>query len=153
MPRAGGSATRDRPADDGSEVSLSGLKGQNVVLYFYPKDNTPGCTTEAQNFRDANEALAAAGAVVLGVSRDSVKSHANFVAKQALNFRLLSDPEGDVISKYGSWGPKKFMGREFDGILRTTVLIDRDGKIAKVYPKVSVKTHAEEVLADLEGLD
>ncbi len=140
------------PAHDGTEVALKDLKGKTVVLYFYPKDSTPGCTVEACGFRDLYDELQDMGAVVLGVSRDSLKRHQNFATKQSLNFPLLSDPEGKVISAYGSWGPKKFMGREFDGILRTTVIIDAEGKIAKVYPKVATKTHAATVLADLKEL-
>ncbi len=140
------------PADDGTEVSLAALRGKTVVLYFYPKDSTPGCTVEAVNFRDLKPELDALNVVVLGVSRDSLKRHSNFVKKQKLNFHLLSDPDGDVISAYGSWGPKKFMGREFDGILRTTVIIDAEGQVQKVYPKVRTKTHGAEVLADLQAM-
>lgn len=137
-------------ADDGSTVRLKDLRGKHVVLYFYPKDDTPGCTVEACGFRDANKALQKKGAVVLGVSRDTVEKHQKFKAKYSLSFPLLSDPEGDVISAYGSFGPKQFMGRKFNGILRTTVIIGPDGVITKVYPKVATKTHAAEVLADLE---
>ena len=142
----------DLESDGGGKVSLESLRGKNVVLYFYPRDDTPGCTVEACGFRDASDELKAKGAVVLGVSRDTVAKHDKFKSKFNLNFPLLSDPDGEVISAYGSWGKKKFMGREFDGILRTTVLIDKDGKIAKVYPKVSPKTHATEVLRDLEAM-
>jgi peroxiredoxin Q/BCP len=140
------------PADDGSMVSLSSLKGKKVVLYFYPKDDTPGCTTEACGFRDIHSKITKRGAVVIGVSKDSVKKHDGFKKKYKLPFTLLSDPDGEVIAAYGSWGAKKFMGRDFDGILRTTVLIDEEGKIAKIYPKVSVKEHAGEVLRDLEAM-
>jgi peroxiredoxin Q/BCP len=136
-------------ADDGSEISLADLRGKTVVLYFYPKDDTPGCTIEACAFRDAYKALQKKGAVILGVSRDSVEKHQKFKAKYELPFALLSDPAGDVISAYGSWGPKQFMGRKFDGILRTTFLIDAQGAIQKVYPKVSPKTHADEILKEL----
>ncbi|MCK6547272.1 thioredoxin-dependent thiol peroxidase [Myxococcota bacterium] len=139
-------------ADDGSEVSLASLEGKNVVLYFYPKDSTPGCTIEACGFRDAYAEIEAKGAVVLGVSRDSLGSHAKFKAAQKLPFPLLSDPSGEMIASYGSYGEKTFMGRKSMGILRTTVLIDRTGKIAKIYPKVSVKEHAAQVLADLATL-
>lgn len=137
------------PADDGSTVTLADLRGKNVVLYFYPKDDTPGCTKEACGFRDAAADLAAHNAVVLGVSRDTVAAHARFRAKYGLSFSLLSDPSAEVIAAYGSWGPKKFMGRAFDGILRTTVLIDADGKVKKVYPKVSPETHAQQIVEDL----
>ncbi len=140
------------PADDGSEVSLSSLQGKKVVLYFYPKDDTPGCTTEACGFRDLHQEFEKRGAVVLGVSKDSVKKHDSFKKKYDLPFKLLSDESAEVISAYGSWGQKKFMGRTFDGILRTTVLIDPEGKIAKVYPKVAVAEHPDEVLKDLEAM-
>jgi thioredoxin-dependent peroxiredoxin len=113
---------------------------------------TPGCTVEACAFRDAHAEIEKMDAVVLGVSRDSVKTHARFRDKERLPFRLLSDPEGKVISAYGSFGEKSFMGRKFMGILRTTVLIDRSGKVRKVYPKVSPKQHASEVIADLASL-
>lgn len=139
-------------ADDGSELSLSALKGKNVVLYFYPRDATPGCTVEACGFRDAHRAFEKKNAVVIGVSTDSVASHAKFRAKEKLPFRLLSDPEAEVISAYGSYGEKVFMGRKSIGTLRTTVLIDRKGKVRKVYPKVSPKEHAAQVLADLDAL-
>lgn len=140
------------PADDGSEVSLAELRGSKVVLYFYPKDNTPGCTVEAQGFRDLHDELAELGAVVLGVSRDSVRTHAGFRDKHELPFRLLSDPSAETIAAYGSWGEKKFMGRTSIGILRTTVIIDEEGTIAKIYPKVATKTHAAQVREDLEAL-
>ena len=139
-------------ADDGSEVSLSELRGKRIVLYFYPKDNTPGCTVEAGGFRDLYPDFQAMGVEILGVSRDSVKVHAGFKAKQNLPFRLLSDPSAEMIAAYGSWGEKKFMGKTSIGILRTTVLIDEEGYVLKVYPKVRTKTHAEEVRADLENL-
>jgi peroxiredoxin Q/BCP len=139
------------PADDGSTITLADLRGKNVVLYFYPKDDTPGCTKEACGFRDAAADLAAHKAVVLGVSRDTVAAHARFRAKYGLSFSLLSDPSAEVIAAYGSWGPKKFMGRAFDGILRTTVLIDADGKVKKVYPKVSPETHAQQIVEDLSS--
>ena len=140
-------------ADDGREVCLSDYRGQAVVLYFYPRDNTPGCTVEARGFRDHHQDLVDQGAVVFGVSRDSVRTHLGFRQKHDLPFALLSDPDGEVISAYGSWGPKKFMGREFNGILRQTFLIDAQGRIAKHYPKVTPKTHAAEVVADLEEVD
>lgn len=137
-------------ADDGQEVCLQALRGQTVVLFFYPKDSTPGCTMEACGFRDRQAQLAAEGAVVFGVSRDSVASHARFKRKRDLNFSLLSDPEGAVISAYGAWGEKKFMGRSFKGIIRSTVIIDPEGRVSKVYGKVKAKAHPAEVLADLK---
>jgi peroxiredoxin Q/BCP len=149
-PKAGASAPSFvLPGSDGQTHDLGELRGKSVVLYFYPKDDTPGCTIEACSFRDKIGAFEAKNAVVLGVSRDSVEKHEKFRTKHGLPFTLLSDPEGKVISAYGSWGEKSFMGRRFMGILRTTVLIGPDGKVKKVYGKVSPKTHADEVLADL----
>lgn len=126
-------------ADGGREVSLSHYRGKKVVLYFYPKDNTPGCTTEACNFRDGYSQIIAAGAVVLGVSPDSVKSHAKFKLKLDLPFALLSDPDHKVAEMYGAWGEKKMYGRAYMGIIRSTFIIDEAGQIIKVFPKVRVK--------------
>jgi thioredoxin-dependent peroxiredoxin len=136
-------------SDDGDKVSLADLKGKKVVLYFYPRDNTPGCTLEAQGFRDAAAQLKKKGAVVLGVSRDSIKSHCKFRDDHKLNFRLLSDPDAKAIKAYGAWGEKNMYGKTTEGILRTTVVIDEDGKVAKVFPKVKVAGHVEKVLAAL----
>ena len=136
-------------SDDGGKVSLADLKGKKVVLYFYPRDNTPGCTLEAQGFRDAAARLKKKGAVVLGVSRDSIASHCRFRDQHALNFRLLSDPDARAIKAYGAWGEKNMYGKKTEGILRTTVVIDEDGKVAKVFPKVKVAGHVEDVLAVL----
>jgi thioredoxin-dependent peroxiredoxin len=136
-------------SDDGGKVSLTDLKGKKVVLYFYPRDNTPGCTLEAQGFRDAAAQLKKKGAVVLGVSRDSIKSHCKFRDDHKLNFRLLSDPDAKAIKAYGAWGEKNMYGKKTEGILRTTVVIDEDGKVSKVYPKVKVAGHVEKVLAEL----
>jgi peroxiredoxin Q/BCP len=136
-------------ADGGREVTLSDYRGQRVVLYFYPKDNTSGCTTEACNFRDDYSQIIAAGAVVLGVSPDSVKSHDGFKLKFELPFALLSDPEHQVAEMYGAWGEKKMYGRTYMGILRSTFIIDEEGKIIKVFPKVKPKNHSQEVLAAL----
>jgi peroxiredoxin Q/BCP len=137
------------PADDGRTVSLASLRGKTVVLYFYPKDDTPGCTREACGFRDRSAEFAAKDAVVYGVSRDSVASHQKFKAKYGLSFGLLSDPDAAMIAAYGSWGNKTFMGRQMVGILRTTVVVGADGLVRAVYPKVSVDTHADQILADL----
>jgi peroxiredoxin Q/BCP len=136
-------------SDEGDTVSLADLKGKKVVLYFYPRDNTPGCTLEAQGFRDAAAKLKKKGAVVLGVSRDSIQSHCKFRDDHQLNFRLLSDPDAKAIKAYGAWGEKNMYGKKTEGILRTTVLIDEDGKVARVFPKVKVAGHVEEVLAAL----
>jgi peroxiredoxin Q/BCP len=139
------------PSDAGSEVSLSDYRGKKVVLYFYPKDNTPGCTTEACGFRDDHSAFVAAGAVVLGVSPDPVKSHGTFKLKFSLPFALLSDADHKVAEAYGAWGEKKNYGKTYMGILRTTFVIDEEGKIARVFPNVKPQEHAKEVLAALKG--
>jgi peroxiredoxin len=139
-------------SSDGGKIRLSELQGRWVVLYFYPKDATPGCTTEAQDFRDAKDALAERDAIVLGVSKDSIASHQKFCGKQSLNFPLLSDPEGEVIAKYGAWGEKNMYGKKMMGIIRTTVLIDPAGKVRRVWPKVRVKGHVDEVVAALDAL-
>jgi thioredoxin-dependent peroxiredoxin len=136
-------------AGDGSTVSLKGLRGNKVVLYFYPKDDTPGCTTEACAFRDSSDQYTSRGATVFGVSADSTGSHKKFSSKYGLNFPLLSDPDHSVATAYGSWGPKKFLGREYEGILRNTFLIDEEGKIVKVWESVKPLGHAEEILAAL----
>ena len=133
--------------------SLEDYVGKWVVLYFYPKDDTPGCTTEACSFRDEYEYLQEQGIVVLGVSKDSVKSHEKFAQKYNLNFPLLSDPNAETIKAYGAWGQKKFMGREFEGILRQTFLINPEGKIAKEYPKVTPKEHVGEIIKDFQELN
>jgi thioredoxin-dependent peroxiredoxin len=138
-------------ADGGGEVSLSDYRGKKVVLYFYPKDNTPGCTTEACNFRDDYSAIVSAGAAVLGVSPDSVKSHDKFKTKFQLPFALLSDPDHQVAETYGAWGEKRMYGKTYEGILRSTFIIDEEGKIIKVFPKVTPKDHSQEVLEVLRG--
>lgn len=136
----------------GQIYTLADLRGQYVVLYFYPRDNTPGCTKEACGFRDRQAQFKALGAIVLGVSTDDAKSHTKFITKHNLTFPLLCDPEGTVATAYESYGPKKFMGREFIGVFRRTVIIDPAGKIAKIYPKVKPEPHPEEVLQDLQAL-
>lgn len=137
------------PADGGGTVTLSDYRGKKVVLYFYPKDDTSGCTTEACSFRDDYSQILAAGAVVLGVSPDPVKSHDRFKLKFGLPFALLSDPEHQVAELYGAWGEKKMYGKSYMGILRTTFVIDEHGKILKVFPKVKPEGHSQEVLAVL----
>lgn len=131
---------------DGEKVSLKDFRGQNVLVYFYPKALTPGCTTQACALRDSEEDLAAEDIKVLGISADPVKKLKNFQEKKELNFDLLSDEDRSVIEAYGSWGPKKFMGREFDGILRRSFLIDRKGKILHIMDKVETKNHHEKIL-------
>ncbi len=136
-------------ADDGRIVSLKDFRGKKVVLYFYPKDDTPGCTAEACSFRDNLARVTSKGAVVLGVSRDDHASHGKFRDKYALNFPLLSDDAGTVTQAYGVWKQKKNYGREYMGIERTTFLIDEQGTVTKVWPKVKVDGHTDEVLAAL----
>ncbi len=141
------------PDQDGRLHSLQDYAGKWVVLYFYPKDDTPGCTAEACSFRDERDAIAEWGnAEVVGVSKDSVQSHKEFAAKNQLNFTLLSDPEHMAIEAYGAWKPKKFMGREFLGTQRNTVLIDPAGNIAKTYDSVNPQQHVAEIVADLKKL-
>jgi len=134
-------------------TSLSDYKNKWLVLYFYPKDNTPGCTTEACSFRDERDAIAEYGnAEVVGINKDSVASHKKFAEKNKLNFKLLSDHDRKTIRAYGSWGPKKFLGREFFGISRNTYIIDPEGMIVKEYIGVNPKTHAAQIIADLKEL-
>ncbi len=135
--------------DRGEKVSLKNFKGNPVVLYFYPKDMTPGCTQEACDFRDNWERVKKKGAVVLGVSADPVKKHQAFKEKYGLPFTLLSDEKKEMLKAYGVWQKKKFMGREFMGIVRSTFLIGKDGKVKKVWSPVSVKSHVDEVLEAL----
>lgn len=140
------------PSDTEGDVTLSALRGKPVVLYFYPKDNTPGCTTQACDFRDRLERIQAAGATVLGVSRDSVRRHQNFRAKYTLNFPLLCDPEGEVHQLYEAWGEKKMYGRVSIGPIRSTFLIDAEGVVQEAWRKVRVKGHVDKVLEALEAL-
>jgi len=152
FPSVGSKAPDFQLADQtGKTVSLSQLAGKNVVLYFYPKDDTPGCTVEACNFRDEHSALEKAGAVVLGVSPDTTKSHEKFANKFSLPFPLLADTEHKVADAYGAWGEKVNYGRTYMGIIRSTVLIDGQGKVKHVWPKVKVKGHVDEVLSVLTG--
>jgi peroxiredoxin Q/BCP len=133
----------------GGKLSLSDFKGKNVILYFYPKDDTPGCTKEACGFRDHWDAYKKAGAVILGVSTDNVKKHDKFVEKFKLPFTLLADEDKKIVEAYGVYGPKTFMGVKYTGTHRVTFLIGPDGKIKKIWPKVKAAEHAEEVLAAL----
>jgi peroxiredoxin Q/BCP len=137
------------PSDEGGTVSLKDLKGKKVVLYFYPKDDTSGCTTEACELRDSWARVKRAGAVVLGVSPDGIASHQKFRKKYKLPFALLADEDHEVAERYGAWGEKSMYGRKYFGILRSTFIIDETGRIAKVFPKVKPKGHAAEVLAAL----
>lgn len=139
-------------ASTGETVKLSDYAGKVVVLYVYPKDSTPGCTTEAAEFQAALPELRGLGAEVLGLSKDSIESHCKFADKLGLSFPLLSDPDGQVIEKYGAWGEKNMYGRTSMGIIRTTVVIGKDGRVAKVFPKVRVKGHVEKVLAVVREL-
>jgi thioredoxin-dependent peroxiredoxin len=140
------------PDQDGNPVRLSDLRGRTVVLYFYPKADTPGCTTQACGIRDHRADYEAAGAVVLGVSPDSVDAVKKFADKQSLDFRLLADEDHAVSDLYGVWGEKKNYGRTYMGVNRSTYIIDPDGKVAKVFPKVSPKTHDGVVLQALGEL-
>jgi peroxiredoxin Q/BCP len=141
------------PDQDGKKHSLKDYAGRWLVLYFYPKDGTSGCTAEACSFRDEREVIAELGnAVVVGVSKDSVASHKKFVDKHGLNFTLLSDPEHVTIGAYDSWKPKKFMGREYIGTHRNTFIISPEGFIAKKYEGVNPKTHAAQIIKDLQTL-
>ena len=135
--------------ENGEPHSLSDYRGKPVILYFYPKDDTPGCTAEACGFRNDYEKYEQAGVTILGVSPDTSKSHTKFKTKYSLPFTLLADDGHQVADLYGVWGPKKYMGRSYEGILRTTFLIDKDGKIARVFEKVKPEHHSEEILAAL----
>ena len=137
------------PTNGGQTISLADFKGRPVILYFYPRDDTPGCTKEACAFRDAFADFTAKGAVVLGVSADSVKSHDKFVKKFKLPFTLLADEDKRIVEAYGVWGEKSFMGRRYQGIHRVTFLIGGDGRIQRIWPKVKPEEHAAEVLAAL----
>jgi peroxiredoxin Q/BCP len=139
-------------SSDGGKVKLAGLAGKIVVVYFYPRDNTPGCTLEAQAFRDAMPVLEKLGATVLGVSKDSIASHCRFRDKYKLSFRLLTDPDGEVMEAYGAWGEKVLYGKRMKGIIRSTVLVDKSGKVARHWPKVSVKGHVDDVVAAVKEL-
>jgi len=140
------------PASNGEEVRLSALKGESVVLFFYPKDNTPGCTIEAKEFQQQLKALAKTGAHVFGISADSVESHCKFVEKLRLGYPLLADDTHAVCEKYGVWVEKNMYGKKFMGIQRATFLVGSDGKLAQVWPKVSPKGHAKEVLSAIRAL-
>lgn len=140
------------PRDGGDNVSLSALKGGPVVLYFYPRDDTPGCTTEANDFTAMLPEFQAAGATVIGVSKDTVAKHEKFISKHDLGVILVSDAEGDLCERYGTWVEKNMYGKKSMGIQRATFLIDAGGKVARVWPKVKVAGHAAEVLEAVKAL-
>jgi peroxiredoxin Q/BCP len=140
------------PRDGGADVTLSSLQGGPVVLYFYPRDDTPGCTTEANDFTAMLPDFTAAGATVIGVSKDTVAKHEKFIAKHDLGVILVSDAEGDLCETYGTWVEKNMYGKKSMGIQRATVLIDADGVVARVWPKVKVAGHAAEVLEAVKAL-
>lgn len=134
---------------NGNTLSLNDYKGKKLIVFFYPKDNTPGCTAEACNLRDNYELLQSKGFELLGVSADSEKKHQNFIEKHSLPFPLIADTEKEMINAFGVWGPKKFMGKEYDGIHRTTFLIDEEGKVSHIFKKVKTKAHTEQILEEL----
>jgi len=140
------------PNQDGVEICLRDLEGKWVVLYFYPKDNTPGCTTEAKEFSELVDEFEKLNAVILGVSPDSIKRHTNFINKHNLKITLLSDEEKKVLKDFGAWGPKKVCGRECEGVIRSTFIISPSGEIVKEYKNVKAKGHAAKVLEDLKAL-
>ena len=153
------SATENQPApdfeldgSDGKKHKLSQHKGSPVVIYFYPKDDTPGCTTQACDFRDNLARVQGAGAVLYGISRDSLGSHDKFIKKYDLTFTLLTDPEKTVHQLYGAWGEKNMYGKKTMGVIRSTFLIDAEGTLVKAWRNVRAKGHADKVLAELEGL-
>lgn len=149
MKQAPDFALRDQ---DGNTHQLTDYAGKWVIIYFYPKDDTPGCTTEACSFRDEYDYIQENGAVVLGVSKDSVASHKKFATKYNLHFPLLSDESLDIIKAYGAYGERSMYGRKYMGIIRSTFLINPQGNIAKEYPKVTPKGHAVQIIKDLEAL-
>lgn len=140
------------PDQNGKEYSVSEYLGHWLIVYFYPKDDTPGCTKEACNFRDASAEYAKRGVSILGISKDTQASHSKFASKFNLNFPILADPDLEVIKAYGAWGKKKLYGKEYDGILRNTYLINPKGEIVKVYTGVKPEVHSDQILRDLDVL-
>ena len=137
---------------DGKERKLSDYRGERVILYFYPKDNTPGCTKEACSLRDREVDFSQLNTTILGISRDSSESHKKFIAKEKLNFTLLSDPDHKVMEEYGAWGEKLLYGKKSLGVIRSTFIINKDGVIEKVYKKVSTATHGDDILKYLSSI-
>mgnify|MGYP001167787450 CR=1 FL=1 len=137
---------------DGNIFELSKVNKKNIILYFYPKDDTPGCTIESKDFSKLNNLINKNKTIILGISKDSIESHLKFKKKYKLKFELLSDEKKEVIKKYGVWGKKSFLGKEFMGIVRTTFLINKKGKIHKIWNNVRVKDHAKEVLEEVKNL-
>jgi peroxiredoxin Q/BCP len=140
------------PNQDSVEICLRDLKGKWIILYFYPKDNTPGCTTEAKEFSKLLDEFEKLDAIVIGISPDSPKKHSNFIEKHNLTITLLSDEKKEVIKAYGAWGKKKMYGKEYEGVIRSTFIINPDGNIVKEYKKVKAKGHAQKVLEDLKDI-
>lgn len=135
---------------DDKEIKLSDFAGKKVILYFYPKDNTPGCTAESCNLNDNYDALTSKGFEVIGVSPDSITSHQKFIAKHQLQFNLIADTEKEILQQYDAWGLKKLYGREYMGVLRKTFIIDENGLIVKIFEKVKTKDHTNQILSELE---
>ena len=140
------------PSTDNSIFELNKVKKKNIILYFYPKDDTPGCTIESKDFSKLNNLIIKNNTIVLGISKDNIKSHIKFIKKYKLKFNLLSDEKLTLIKKYGVWGEKKFLGKKYMGIIRTTFLISSKGKIHKIWSNVRVKDHAKEVLEELKNI-
>ncbi len=138
--------------ENGKDVSLSDFKGKNVILFFYPKDNTPGCTNEACNLRDNYDMWIKKGYDIIGVSPDSQQSHQKFISKHNLPFTLISDPDKVIIKLFGTWGPKKLYGREYEGLLRTTFVINEDGIISHIFEKVKTKDHTNQILETIKEI-
>jgi thioredoxin-dependent peroxiredoxin len=135
---------------NGNKISLEDFKGSKVILYFYPKDDTPGCTAEACNLRDNYDGLLSKGFKVIGVSADSAKSHQKFTGKYNLPFPLIPDTDKEIINAYGVWGKKKFLGKEYNGIYRVTFIISEEGKILRIFDKVQTKDHTDQILAEVD---
>ena len=140
------------PSTDNTVFELNKVKKKNIILYFYPKDDTPGCTIESRDFSKLNNLIAKNNTIVLGVSKDSIESHLKFIKKYKLKFNLISDEKLSLIKKYGVWGKKSFLGKKYMGIIRTTFLINSKGKIHKIWSNVRVKDHAKEVLEELKNI-